>query len=186
MGKFSVKRIKGLSEKGRYGDGDNLYLCVGPGAPVRPARSTRTMDASLFAMGWRKRSRRRPRSGLRRQGRLRPERSARAFGVVRSRGGRRGLLDWLPPSLRPSNDVYRPNASQSRSRGPQSVSNLFSDRDRLLCSLRSLSHPSDAWTLAASAYVKAEFDISCVKYDVLSRSRGAKRTRLFRESSATS
>lgn len=31
MGKLSVKRIKGLSEKGRYGDGDNLYLCVGPG-----------------------------------------------------------------------------------------------------------------------------------------------------------
>lgn len=31
MGKLSAKRIKGLTEKGRYGDGDNLYLCVGSG-----------------------------------------------------------------------------------------------------------------------------------------------------------
>ena len=31
MGKLSAKRIKGLTEKGRYGDGDNLYLCVGGG-----------------------------------------------------------------------------------------------------------------------------------------------------------
>lgn len=31
MGKLSAKRIKGLTEKGRYGDGDNLYLCVGAG-----------------------------------------------------------------------------------------------------------------------------------------------------------
>lgn len=30
MGKLNVKRIKGLTEKGRYGDGDNLYLSVGP------------------------------------------------------------------------------------------------------------------------------------------------------------
>ncbi len=30
MGKLSVKRIKALTEKGRYGDGDNLFLCVGP------------------------------------------------------------------------------------------------------------------------------------------------------------
>ncbi|WP_294275075.1 site-specific integrase [uncultured Sphingomonas sp.] len=31
MGKLNAKRIKGLTEKGRYGDGDNLYLCVGRG-----------------------------------------------------------------------------------------------------------------------------------------------------------
>ena len=31
MGKLSAKRIKGLTNKGRYGDGDNLYLCVGHG-----------------------------------------------------------------------------------------------------------------------------------------------------------
>lgn len=28
MGKLSAKQIKGMTEKGRYGDGDNLYLCV--------------------------------------------------------------------------------------------------------------------------------------------------------------
>lgn len=30
MGKLNAKRIKGLTAKGRYGDGDNLYLCVNP------------------------------------------------------------------------------------------------------------------------------------------------------------
>lgn len=30
MGKLSIKRIRTLTEKGRYGDGDNLFLCVGP------------------------------------------------------------------------------------------------------------------------------------------------------------
>jgi integrase len=31
MGKLNLKRLKALTTKGRYGDGDNLFLCVGPG-----------------------------------------------------------------------------------------------------------------------------------------------------------
>lgn len=47
MGKLSVKRVRAITSRGRYGDGDNLFLCVGP--------TGRKTWAFLYALGGRPR-----------------------------------------------------------------------------------------------------------------------------------